>query len=129
MNTIHLEIVTPDGLIYDGNAKSVVLPGSEGEFGVLAGHAALVSLLKVGIVDVENEDGSHDIIAIDWGYAEVDENRIIVLVEGAVHVAGSSESQIAQSLEKAKALVQNMSSEGGLLNAAFAKIDSAAKAR
>lgn len=127
MNTIHLEIVTPDGLIFDGSAKSVVLPGSEGEFGVLPGHASLVSLLNGGIVDVENEDGSHDIIAIDWGYAEVDEHKVIVLVDGAVHVAGSDESKMAQSLEKAKALVQSMGIEGSILNAAFSKIESAAR--
>ena len=66
MNTIHLEIVTPEGLIFSNDAKMVVLPGADGEFGVLPGHASLVSLLKIGVVDIENLDGSHDAVAIDW---------------------------------------------------------------
>ena len=56
MNTIHLEIVTPEGLIFSNDAKMVVLPGADGEFGVLPGHASLVSLLKIGVVDIENLD-------------------------------------------------------------------------
>ena len=65
MNTIHLEIVTPEGLIFSNDAKMVVLPGADGEFGVLPGHASLVSLLQVGVVDIENLDGTHDAVAID----------------------------------------------------------------
>ena len=72
MNTIHLEIVTPEGLIFSNDAKMVVLPGADGEFGVLPGHASLVSLLQVGVVDIENLDGTHDTVAIDWGYAKID---------------------------------------------------------
>lgn len=129
MNTIHLEIVTPEGLIFSNDAKMVVLPGVDGEFGVLPGHASLVSLLQIGVVDIENVDGSRDAVAIDWGYAKIDENKISILVDGAVYVSGNSESDIAKSIENAKTLVKKMHDNNGILATALAKIENSAKAR
>ena len=110
MDKLHLEIVTPDGLVFSNDIKSVVLPGSEGEFGVLPGHASLISLLKAGVIDIESEDKSHDAV-------------------GAVHVAGNSESEIANSLQKAKDLIASMSSENNAMAATVAKLDSMARTR
>ncbi|MCI5539746.1 ATP synthase F1 subunit epsilon [Campylobacter lanienae] len=129
MNTIHLEIVTPEGLIFSNDAKMVVLPGADGEFGVLPGHASLVSLLQVGVVDIENLDGTHDAVAIDWGYAKIDEDKISILVDGAVYVSGNSESDIAKSIENAKTLVKKMQDNNGILAAALTKIENTARAR
>ncbi|ARR01773.1 MULTISPECIES: ATP synthase F1 subunit epsilon [Campylobacter] len=129
MNTIHLEIVTPEGLIFSNDAKMVVLPGVDGEFGVLPGHASLVSLLQIGVVDIENVDGSRDAVAIDWGYAKIDENKISILVDGAVYVSGNSESDIAKSIENAKTLVKKMHDNNGILATALAKIENSTKAR
>lgn len=126
MKTIHLEIVTPDGLIFSDNVKSVVLPGKEGEFGVLPGHASLVSLLNVGLVDIERENGEHDIVAVDWGYAEVTEDKVDVIVDGAVLVSGSSESDLAESLKKAKTLVAKMGYDDALLQTTMTKLESGA---
>ena len=129
MNTIHLEIVTPEGLIFSNDAKMVVLPGADGEFGVLPGHASLVSLLQVGVVDIENLDGTHDAVAIDWGYAKIDEDKISILVDGAVYVSGNSESDIAKSIENAKTLVKKMQDNNGISAAALTKIENTARAR
>ncbi len=129
MNTIHLEIVTPEGLIFSNDAKMVVLPGVDGEFGILPGHASLVSLLQIGVVDIENVDGSRDAVAIDWGYAKIDENKISILVDGAVYVSGNSESDIAKSIENAKTLVKKMHDNNGILATALAKIENSTKAR
>lgn len=124
MQTLNLEIVTPDGMIFSDNVKSVVLPGSEGEFGVYPGHISLVSILKAGVVDIEKNDNSHEIVAIDWGYAKVSSNKIGILANGAVCISGSSDSQIAQSLNKAKELVKSMGSDSAFLNSAMTKIES-----
>ena len=129
MNTIHLEIVTPEGLIFSNDAKMVVLPGADGEFGVLPGHASLVSLLQGGVVDIENLDGTHDAVAIDWGYAKIDEDKISILVDGAGYVSGNSESDIAKSIENAKTLVKKMQDNNGILAAALTKIENTARAR
>lgn len=121
---IHLEIVTPMGMIYDGEVKSVVLPGSEGEFGVLKGHASLVSSLKAGVIDIEKLDTKHELVAIDSGYAEVNEFKITVLAKGAVAINAGSDSEVAKNLDQAKELIKSMSSDSTALAVTFANIDS-----
>lgn len=120
---IHLEIVTPMGMIYDGEVNAVVLPGSEGEFGVLRGHASLVSSLKAGVIDIEKQDSKHEFVAIDSGYAEVNEFKITVLAKGAVAINASSDSEVAKNLAQAKELIKSMSSDSTALAVTFANID------
>ena len=83
MDKLHLEIVTPQGQIFNDDVSSVVLPGSEGEFGVLPNHASLISLLKAGIIDIEYKQKKHDVVAINWGYAKIDEGKVVILAGGA----------------------------------------------
>jgi F-type H+-transporting ATPase subunit epsilon len=129
MDTLKLEIVTPEGQIFTNNVKDVTLPGSEGEFGVYPGHASLVSLLQAGVIDIELENGKHEVVAINWGHAKVDENSVTVLADGAVSIAGENESEIATSLEEAKRLIESMSDSGIAIAAATAKIEAVAKSR
>ena len=121
-----MEIVTPHGVIFDGDVKSVTLPGSEGEFGVLPEHASLMTTLTGGVVEIEKADGSRELIAINWGHVKVDGTKITVLADGAVPMGGTSD-EIAQKLEEAKELIQSMSDSDVAIAAATAKIESAAK--
>ncbi len=127
MDTLRLEIVTPEGLIFDGDVKSVTFPGEEGEFGVLPKHAALLSLLKPGVIEIEKADGKKESIVINWGHVKVDENKAVALVEGAVPLAGTSESEIAKKLEEAKKLLEESGESKQLLGAVEARIEKAAK--
>ena len=127
MNVLKLEIVTPEGQIFSNNIKDVTLPGAEGEFGVYPGHASLVSLLQAGVIDIELENSKHEVIAINWGHAKIDENSVTVLADGAVSIGGNSESKIAQSIEKAKKLITSMSNSDIAIATASAKIESIAK--
>jgi F-type H+-transporting ATPase subunit epsilon len=127
METLRLEIVTPDGQIFANDVKSVTLPGSEGEFGVLPHHASLVSLLKTGVIDIELENGEHEVVAIDWGHAEVDEEKVTILVDGAVAIVGSNDSEIAKSIDKAKKLIESMSDSDVAIAMAESKIDAILK--
>ncbi|DAB31327.1 MAG TPA: F0F1 ATP synthase subunit epsilon [Sulfurospirillum sp. UBA11407] len=129
METLRLEIVTPEGQIFSDDVKDVTLPGSEGEFGVYPGHASLVSLLQAGVIDIELKNGNHEVVAINWGHAKVDENSVTVLADGAVSIAGDTESQIANSLENARKLLESMSDSDFAIAAATAKIESIAKSR
>lgn len=124
---MHLDIVTPTGMIFEGEIRCVVLPGSEGEFGVLKGHASLVASLKAGVIDIETADSKHELVAIDSGYAEVNEFKTTVLAKGAVALAGNNDSEIAKNLEAAKELIKSMSSDSVALASTFAKIDSGVK--
>jgi len=127
MDTFKLEILTPNGVIYTGQAVSVVLPGEEGEFGVLAGHASLTTLLEAGVVDVEKEDKSVEAIVINWGVVQVDEEKVIILVEGAAPIRGQNESEIADALDEAKKLITDVADSSSAIAAVSARIESAAK--
>ncbi len=124
METIHIEIVTPQGLIYEGNIKSATLPGSEGEFGILPNHASLVTLLKAGVIEIVKEDDAVEMIAINWGYIKVDENKTTILADGAVAISGT---EVSKSIEEAKELIKSMSDSDIAIASATAKIESAAK--
>ena len=129
MNTLKLEIVTPEGQIFSNNVKSVTLPGSEGEFGVLPNHASLVTLLNAGIIDIELGDGNHDVVAINWGHVKVDENSVTVLADGAVSIGGSSESEIAKSLDAAKELLKKIGDSDIAIAIATSRIEAITKTR
>jgi len=126
METFNLEVVTPSGLIFDGKAVEVTLPGEEGEFGVLPRHASLTTLLKAGVVDIEKEDKSVESIVVNWGVVQVDEEKVVVLVDGAVAIRGESESDIAKALDSAKTLLADVSDSNLAIASVSAKIESAA---
>ena len=75
-----LTIVTPEGEAYRGSVERVVLPGSEGEFGVLANHERFLSPLRVGPVEILTAEGSLYAAVAD-GFAEVDGETVTVLVD------------------------------------------------
>ncbi len=127
MDTFKLEILTPNGQIFEGQAVSVTLPGEEGEFGVLAHHASMTTLLTSGVIDIVKEDKKQESVLINWGVAQVDEEKVVVLVEGAVAIRGESESEISKALEEAKALLHDIADSGVVLASVSAKIESAAK--
>ena len=129
MDKLHLEIVTPQGQIFNDDVGSVVLPGSEGEFGVLPNHASLISLLKAGIIDIEDKHKKHDVVAINWGYAKIDEGKVVILADGAVYVSGNSESELANSLEAARNLIESMSSDTNAFAATISKMENVVRAR
>jgi F-type H+-transporting ATPase subunit epsilon len=120
---MRLSIVTPNGEIFDGDIKSVSLPGKEGEFGVLPNHSSLVSSLSVGVIEIQEKD-TVEAIAINWGYVKVTENSVDILVDSAVALSPNKNSDIASKLEMAKELVNSVKDSNVSLAAVNAKINS-----
>ena len=85
--TTLFELVSPERLLLSRQVGMVVVPGSEGLFGVLPRHAPLISTLVPGVIDVYEEGAVTDRIFIAGGFAEVTEDRCTVLAEAAVPVA------------------------------------------
>jgi len=108
MDTLKLTIVTPNGEIFCDEVKSVVLPGNEGEFGVLPNHSSLVSELTVGVIEIEKKDASKDAVAINWGYVKITEDKVDVLAEGAVSLSKNGNSSMAERLKEATELVNSV---------------------
>ncbi|HUK99673.1 MAG TPA: F0F1 ATP synthase subunit epsilon [Nitrospirota bacterium] len=78
-----LEIVAPSRqVVRSEHVDEVIAPGSEGEFGVLPGHTPFLTTLKVGMLSYREGLEWHH-LAVDWGYAEVGPNRVVILAEGA----------------------------------------------
>ena len=77
---ILLEVVTPEHLLLSKQVDEVIAPGSEGEFGVLPGHAPFITTLKIGELRYKIGDAwSH--MAVLWGYAEVNPTKVTILAE------------------------------------------------
>ena len=127
METLKLDIVTPEGKIFSNDVKSVTLPGSEGEVGVLPGHIGIVTTLNSGVIEIEKKDGKREIVAINWGYAKVDETSVDVLAEGAVDINGDSESEIAQAIANAKKLLEDSTDNKVAVSMVVSRIENSAK--
>jgi len=126
MELMKLEIVTPNGVIFDAEVKQVTLPGSEGEFGVLAKHATLVSLLDTGVIVIDKADGSEIAVAINSGYVKVDEEKTTCIVDGAVSLS-SEDSDLSRALEAAKELLKSAETSNTAIAAAVSKVEQIGK--
>ncbi|MBD3806653.1 ATP synthase F1 subunit epsilon [Sulfuricurvum sp.] len=126
MQMLQLEVLTPSGLIYSGAAKSVTLPGEEGEFGILPEHVSLTTLLKAGVVDIQKENGKTESIVVNWGVVQINQNKVVVLVDGAVAIRGDNESDIAKALDEAKSLINSVADSNAMIASVSARIESAA---
>ncbi len=76
-----IEIITPDKKIFDGEIKSVRVPGKKGSFQVLKDHAPIISTLENGLVTIINQENNELIFDISGGVIEVKANKIILLAD------------------------------------------------
>ncbi len=83
MAELHLEFVSPESVLFSGDVDQVDLPGAEGDMGILAGHAPLVTTLRPGIVTIFNGNAKVPVVVIG-GYAEVSPSGLTVLADRAV---------------------------------------------
>jgi len=100
---IELEIVTPAKLLFSKNADMVVVPGSEGDFGIMPGHAPMLSQVRAGTIDVYDGDKVSTQIFVEGGIAEVSAERCTVLAEEALMVADIDKSAAEERLQQARA--------------------------
>jgi F-type H+-transporting ATPase subunit epsilon len=121
---ILLEIVTPERLAYSEEVDSVVLPGSEGEMGVLPHHAPLVSTLGVGELRIR-KGGTEESFAIVGGFVQVRPDRVVVMAETA-DMASEIELEKAQEARReAERTLETGYHEGADLSAARAALQQA----
>ena len=79
---MRLQIITPEKTLIDADAQMVTIPGTEGDFGVLAGHAPFISTIREGIIAVDFENGEKKEFPITSGIAEVTPEKCVVLASG-----------------------------------------------
>jgi F-type H+-transporting ATPase subunit epsilon len=101
MATFHLELVSPERLLYSGDVDQVDVPGAEGDFGVLAGHAPLVAMLRPGILTVI-KGAERQRIVVFGGFVEVSPIGMTVLADTAVAVDDLDAAQLAEEIKNAE---------------------------
>jgi F-type H+-transporting ATPase subunit epsilon len=84
---IHFDLVSPERMLLSEDVDMVTLPGAEGYFGVLAGHAPVISSLRPGVIEVTGGTTPNLRLFVRGGFAEVDAKKVIVLAEEAVPLA------------------------------------------
>jgi len=84
MPTFPFELVSPEKLIFAGEAEAVVVPGTEGEFTVLKNHAPVMSVLKPGIIEIEDGAANKTKLFVRGGFADVSPEGLTILAEKAI---------------------------------------------
>jgi F-type H+-transporting ATPase subunit epsilon len=121
MATFHFELVSPDKISFSGEVDQVDVPGSEGDFGVLAGHAPLIALIRPGIMSVYAAGQKTELVVLG-GFAEVGPGGLTVLADVATSIEEvdrvALQAQIAKLEQEIKDLTQ-----GSALDKAIERLD------
>lgn len=99
--TFKFELVSPERILISADAERVVVPGMEGQFTVLAGHAPVISTLRPGILDAQVEGGRRRVF-VRGGFAEVGPERLTVLAQHMLDVDHLDAGRLAQELASAE---------------------------
>lgn len=113
-DTVEFELVAPERLLLSTPVSMVVVPGAEGDFAALPGHAAFISGIRTGIIDVyQNNTSAIDRrIFVSGGFAEVTPERCTVLADEAVALDGADRDAADQRLKAAREALDDANSDG-----------------
>ncbi len=104
---VTFELVSPERLLEATEADMVVVPGSEGDFGVLPGHVPLISTLRPGVIEVYDGQTVRQRIMVTGGFAEVSNDRLTVLVEEAMPLADVTAAQLDGKVRQAEEAISD----------------------
>ena len=113
-----VELITPEGIVFSGDAEKIVVNGAAGLLGILANHAPLISLLEPGETRVTDAEGTVRRYATDDGFVQVRKNQTLVLVGEAVPADSIDASEAGRRLEEAKAALERAGEGDGDVYAA-----------
>lgn len=108
---VQFELVSPEKLVVSRKLEMVVVPGAEGDFGVLPRHAPFISTLRMGVVKMYEEGKISHSYFVAGGFAEVTEQRCTILAERAVLVEDIDLAAVEKDLTEAKADLENASTD------------------
>ena len=120
MASFHFDLVSPEKLAFSGEVDQVDVPGVEGDFGVLAGHAPVVAAIRPGILTITS-GGKHEKIIVLGGLAEVSEKGLTVLADVATSLAELDRAKFAETISE---MEENLKEhEGNELDQAIERLD------
>ena len=107
MKTVTVNIVTPDGPVYDGEITMVIAKTTSGEIGVLPGHIPMVAPLAVGAVKLKKEGGQTELVAVSGGFIEVRPDNISILAPSAEVASSIDLARAQEALKRAEQRLQS----------------------
>jgi F-type H+-transporting ATPase subunit epsilon len=116
MAKLQLEIVTPEAKIFSEEVNSVVLPGSEGEMGILPQHAALMTQIQPGEVRITRDSGTIS-LAVGQGFAQIKDNKVAVLTDMAMKTDDIDETKTQEAIDRAQEAIRAQTLVGEELEA------------
>jgi F-type H+-transporting ATPase subunit epsilon len=117
----HFELVSPEKLVFSGEVEQVDVPGAEGDFGVLAGHAPMVTTLRPGILTVHGAGGAEKIVVLG-GFAEVSAQGLTVLADVAEAVEDIDRALVTARIAEMERHIEKLQ-PGGELDKAITRLD------
>jgi F-type H+-transporting ATPase subunit epsilon len=120
MATFHFDLVSPEKLAFSGEVDQVDVPGLEGDFGVLAGHAPVVAALRPGILTII-AGGERQKVIVLGGLAEVSEKGLTVLADVATSIEELDRARFAETISEMEEKLSEK--EGSELDNALARLD------
>ncbi len=121
MATFHFDLVSPERLLLSGDVEQVDVPGFEGDFGVLAGHAPLIAALRPGVLTIKRDSGVVKIV-IFGGFAEVAAQGLTVLADNAVMAEEFDATMLAEHIQAAEQKIAKLDA-GSLLDKELTRLD------
>jgi F-type H+-transporting ATPase subunit epsilon len=122
MTTFHFELVSPERLMFSGEVTQVDVPGEEGDFGVLAGHAPMVATIRPGVLTIHSDQTAPVMIVVRGGFAEVSASGVTVLAQEVVPVDEIEPDTIRQAIKDAEEDVADAKTDADR-NRAAARLD------
>lgn len=116
------ELVSPEKLVFSGEVASVQIPGAEGDFEVLSGHAPVLSTLRPGVMTVRAE-GAPQRFFIQGGFADASPEGLTVLAGEIIAVNDLTPDRIAREIGEATQVLNSAAASGAAIEAAQAKIE------
>ena len=102
--SLNVRVITPDRIVWDANAEELILPSSTGQLGILTDHAPLLTALDIGVMRLKTGGNWISFVLME-GFAEVEDNKITILCNGAEEGASIDASTAQAALEKVTVLV------------------------
>jgi F-type H+-transporting ATPase subunit epsilon len=103
MSTIHVDVVSAEQSIFSGEATMVVLPGEQGELGILPGHTPLITRVRPGSVEIKKADGTEEFVFIAGGILEIQPKAVTVLSDTAIRGKDLDEAKATEAIKAAEA--------------------------
>jgi F-type H+-transporting ATPase subunit epsilon len=102
--SLNVRVITPDKVVWDAMAEELILPSSTGQIGILTDHAPLLTALDIGVMRLKSEAGWSSIVLME-GFAEVEDNKVTILCNGAEESKNIDLATAQAELERVTLLV------------------------